>query len=138
MFRPGGWKEFGLSANNSYTVFPFWMFTIVWAILSYVFATLAAVMFASVTLQSVPNASSVPTFEGEFGMDDVADVAEPIYKPISRQAPRMRAIRPPAPVLAPVQQPGYYILESPVNSAPKYVYYGTEPPSFENLVEHTH
>ena len=42
MFRPGKgtWKEFGISNTGSYTVFPFWLFTLVWAILSYVLATM--------------------------------------------------------------------------------------------------
>lgn len=32
----GGWKEFGLGRNpEKYTVFPFWMFTLVWAIVSF-------------------------------------------------------------------------------------------------------
>ena len=126
MFRPGGWKEFGLSSNNSYTVFPFWMFTILWAIISYVLATLCSVMFASVALRSVPE--NTPVYDVDYGVDDV--VAEPIYKPISRARPPKVA----APALP--QQPGYYVLEAPTNAAPKYVYYGTSPPSYENVMGH--
>ena len=127
MFRPGGWKEFGLSSNSSYTVFPFWMFTIIWAILSYVLATLGSVMFASAALQSVPVEARV--YDTDYGVEDVA---EPIYKPISHEAPRIRPTRVAAPALP--QQPGYYVLEAPTSAAPKYVYYGTSPPSYENVM----
>lgn len=127
MFRPGGWKEFGLSSNSSYTVFPFWMFTIIWAILSYVLATLASVLFASAALQSVPSNSGI--YDTDYGLDEVA---EPIYKPISRELPRIQPAKVAAPALP--QQPGYYVLEAPTSAAPKYVYYGTEPPTYENVV----
>ena len=40
MFHPGGaWKEFGVSKEGGYTVFPFWMFAMVWSLVSYAFAT---------------------------------------------------------------------------------------------------
>jgi hypothetical protein len=37
MFTPdGAWKEFGIGKNpESYTTFPFWMFCIVWAFISF-------------------------------------------------------------------------------------------------------
>ena len=31
----GTWKEFGLIANPKYTWFPFWLFCIVWALVSF-------------------------------------------------------------------------------------------------------
>jgi hypothetical protein len=107
MFRPGKgtWKEFGISNTGSYTVFPFWLFTLVWAILSYVFATLGAVFFAGLTLKSVQ--------------------PDNFIRPIS-QAPVANA--PEAPKL-----PGYYVLETPVAGQPKYVYFGTSPPTAANL-----
>jgi len=60
MFRPGTgtWKEFGISNTGSYTVFPFWLFTVIWAILSYVLASLMTVFFAGVTMKSLPLSSS--------------------------------------------------------------------------------
>jgi len=38
MFTPdGGWKEFGIGKNDTkYTAFPFWLFCITWALVSYV------------------------------------------------------------------------------------------------------
>jgi hypothetical protein len=130
MFRPGGWKEFGLSTGNSYTVFPFWMFTILWAIVSYVLATLAAVMFTSVALRSSPTNVQID----DYLTDSMMEV-EPVYQPISQAPPRIRTQ---APVSVPaMKQPGYYILESTSNVAPKYVYYGTEPPTLNDVLSHS-
>ena len=36
MFHEDGrWKEFGLTNNEKYSVFPFWLFCILWALVSY-------------------------------------------------------------------------------------------------------
>jgi hypothetical protein len=42
MFAPdGNWKEFGIGQNEArYTSFPFWLFCLVWAVISYVFVLL--------------------------------------------------------------------------------------------------
>ena len=103
MFRPGKgtWKEFGISNTGSYTVFPFWLFTLVWAILSYVFATLSTVFFAGIAMKSLNT--------------------ETLITPISKATP-------PA-----TELPGYYMLETPVAGEPKYVYFGTKPPTLAKL-----
>ena len=103
MFRPGKgtWKEFGISNTGSYTVFPFWLFTLVWAILSYVFATLSTVFFAGIAMKSLNT--------------------ETLITPISKATP-------PA-----TELPGYYMLETPVAGEPKYVYFGSKPPTLANL-----
>jgi hypothetical protein len=103
MFRPGKgtWKEFGISNTGSYTVFPFWLFTLVWAILSYVCATLSTVFFAGIAMKSLNT--------------------ETLITPISKATP-------PA-----TELPGYYMLETPVAGEPKYVYFGTKPPTLANL-----
>ena len=48
MFKPelmftedGTWKEFGLVNDPKYTFFPFWLFCIVWALLSFALARIA-------------------------------------------------------------------------------------------------
>ena len=33
--KKGKWKEFGFLSNERYTWFPFWLFCILWSILSY-------------------------------------------------------------------------------------------------------
>ena len=69
MFRESGWKEFGLSNTHAYTVFPFWLFAVVWAILAYTLATMGAIFVASTIRQSgyyilenSSSASSAPTY----------------------------------------------------------------------------
>lgn len=115
MFRPGNgtWKEFGISNNGSYTVFPFWLFTLVWALLSYVFATLGTVFFAGLALKSLPKHDGIT--------------------PISTVEPPTGSV---GSVGSVARAPGYYIFESPKVGAPKYVYFGTSPPTADDLVAH--
>jgi hypothetical protein len=115
----GAWKEFGLSAG--YTRLPFWMFAVIWAILSYVVGTLLTVFMTGIALQSLP-----------------ADVVEAnissVLKPVSKSPPPslpksvVESASSPSGTL-----PGYYVLESPQVGAPKYVYFGSAPPSVENV-----
>ena len=47
----GKWKEFGLNrGGNSHTIFPFWMFALSWAFVSYSMATLATLFFTRVSM----------------------------------------------------------------------------------------
>lgn len=121
MFRPGNgtWREFGLANTGNYTVFPFWMFTLLWAIVSYVLATLGTVFIASAALQSMP-------------MEE-APVNNSIFTPVSKMpaaAPAAPAV--PAPAPTPSGLPGYYVLDSS-SGPPKYVYFGTSPPTLANI-----
>lgn len=118
MFRDDGmWKEFGLQKNA--TVFPFWMFAIVWAVLAYALATLLSMMFASIVLQSsearVETLNTTNTVRQAFPPTS-------IMQPIS-QAP---AVNIPTPEIPKV--PGYYILDPYSTNTPRYIYYGTAPP----------
>jgi hypothetical protein len=103
MFHSGGgtWKEFGLANTGNYTVFPFWMFTIIWAILSYALATLGSMFFASVALKSMNTSSNLD-----------------LFTPVSQASPPTTGVT--------SRLPGYYVLETA--GQPRYVYYGTEPP----------
>lgn len=124
MFQPGGiWKEFGISKREDYSVFPFWLFTIVWAVFSYALATLISILLASVVL-----GSSTPLTQA------VQDGTSPFLKPISSSMPELPTSSfPPTNVYTspsgPARIPGYYVLESAVNQ-PRYVYWGAEPPRF--------
>lgn len=116
MFQPGGtWKEFGISKRDEYSVLPFWLFTVVWAIFSYALGTLVSTGIASIVL------ASSPATETSSNTD--------FLKPISSMpnvSPNMPSLSTPAPP----RVPGYYVLESAVPSQPRYVYWGTEPPRF--------
>lgn len=58
MFTPDGrWKEFGVGKGEEYTTFPFWMFCLVWAFLSFSIVLLMEPS-ASASGPSLPNLSS--------------------------------------------------------------------------------
>jgi hypothetical protein len=118
MFGTRGWKEFGVSKNSQYTIFPFWMFTIVWAFASYALATLGGVVLANMAL------NSEPVFTGS------------VATPISSVGPNLST---PLPTLTktvssspPSSVPGYYILDR-TKDVPNYIYFGSEPPTIDNL-----
>lgn len=114
----GAWKEFGL--DSSRTILPFWMFAFLWAILSYAAGTLISVYFGGLALQSLP-----------------ADVVEAnianVIKPVSKSPPPSlptSVVESAAPASA---TPGYYVLETSKAGPPKYIYFGTAPPTVENV-----
>jgi hypothetical protein len=117
MFQDNGmWKEFGLS-KKQHTVFPFWMFAVTWAILSYAFASLASMMFASIAIRASNNT-----------MVDIQPISTaPAPANAVPAAANARAAAPAA--AANATTPGYYILD-PFNQGPqpKYIYYGPNPP----------
>lgn len=115
MFRPGGvWREFGLSDSEHHTLFPFWMFALVWAILSYAIATCVILLSGSV---AAPPSDGIEIF------------SEPVIEPVSSVASSVAPV-PPTPT-----QPGYYILNPDrINSnGANYIYYGSEPPTPREL-----
>ena len=114
MFRPGGtWREFGLSDSEHHTVFPFWMFILIWAVLSYAIATCFFLIITPLTL---------PVEDG------IEIYSDPIIQPVS-------SIDPIKTVAEPVQPAGYYIINPDrVNSSgANYIYYGLEPPTPQEL-----
>lgn len=149
MFHPdnGTWKEFGLDSGRNSTVFPFWMFTIVWAFLSYAIAGLGNVFVANVVLQSTSPEEHIATPISEIRYTEAAPGSQVVHTentmlPVSRpRTPRMPKIAPPPPMptaitdtgAAPTQLPGYYIVEPQASGVPKFIYFGHQPPSFENL-----
>ena len=153
MFHPdnGTWKEFGLDTGRNSTVFPFWMFTIVWAFLSYAIASIGNVFVANVVLQSTSPEEHIATPISEIRYTEATPGSQVVHTehtmvPVSRpRMPRMpKLAAPPPPPMpmpmpmpaaapAPTQLPGYYIVEPQASGVPKFIYYGHEPPSFENL-----
>jgi hypothetical protein len=117
MFNENGkWKEFGYNRDSRHTIFPFWLFAIVWAFLSYALA--AAGIWYSSASASVASASSYSSW---FTDDESEDESEPEenYKEVrvtEKKKPR----------------PGYYVLNSGRKKGiRKYVYYGQEPPAVD-------
>ncbi len=116
----GAWKEFGLDAGR--TILPFWMFALLWAIISYVGATVISVFLSGLALQNVP-----------------ADVIEAnisaVMKPVSKTPPPVlpTSVLESAKAPSSATVPGYYVLEAPKTGPPKYIYFGSEPPTVENV-----
>jgi len=107
MFRPGGvWREFGLSDSEHSTLFPFWMFVLVWAVFSYALATCLVLVAGSV---AAPSDDGLELF------------SEPLIQPVTSTNVAPAAASP---------TPGYYILNpNRVNATgANYVYYGPTPP----------
>lgn len=130
MFRENGlWREFGLATETEQTIFPFWMFALIWAILSYSLANLISIFFASVALSSntsntstisSPNASFIQPISGH--PNGIMHLHQSSHQ---QSLPFMST--PVAPVAS--KTPGYYILDPYANSShPRYLYYGLEPP----------
>ena len=103
MFREdGGWKEFGIGRDpEHFTYIPFWLFTIVWALLSYVI-----VLFLEDPLQST-------------------QVETPVNRRSNRNSKNMKGNT------VQELTPGYYMLNetsSGRDGVPRYVYLGQAPP----------
>jgi hypothetical protein len=102
MFREdGSWKEFGIGRDTEYfTPFPFWLFTIVWALISYVL-----VMF-------IEDSFYIPSDSIEIKRNSAT----------VRNMNQQRAVQELA--------PGYYMLNEAStgrNGVPRYVYLGAAP-----------
>jgi len=105
--RDGRWKEFGLEDG---TMFPFWLFCIIWAIVSYVLARFmvgeAVVPLASAVMAPMMNESEVPTLNQALGSRNSRKPGE-------------------------TMKPGYYRLNASAlekTGVPRYVYVGPEEP----------
>ena len=102
----GGWKEFGLGRNpERFTWFPFWLFVLLWAILSFFFIQFLA------TIGFLP------------GVEWTAIETVPPSEELSPR-PKSRKANPPE------LKPGYYMLNTEGTAAegiPKYIYIGPAP-----------
>jgi len=123
--KDGSWKEFGLGRNKErYTWLPFWMFAIMWAILSYmlilILASITGLVVAKTEVEVISEVIE-PENVSLKGMKTPTSVVDDIKK------------RPSAPA---DMKSGYYILdvnETMKKGIPKYIYLGPEAP---NLIYH--
>jgi hypothetical protein len=110
----GEWKEFGLGRNPAqYTWLPFWLFTILWAILSY----LIVLTLATPSL-SLPSSSLVSAGTEELEPENISTKS---------LAPSMKK----RPANVEEMKKGYYILdanETARRGIPKYIYLGPQAP----------
>lgn len=119
MFTGDGiWKEFGLGRNSEkYTWMPFWLFAIIWAIMSYLFVVLVA---SSNTLPGVPVYNEVVVNSSE----------APVNKTSNSKISSKKTLHSSSSALE--MKPGYYILDAEETirkGIPKYTYLGPETPN---------
>lgn len=141
-FRPalmfnanGSWKEFGYKRDTRYTMFPVWLFAIVWAVVSYAVAAVVSggggeteLLGASAAVASYINTSPFDTSaEEDYEIPDTemeaisASEYEAPPPPVRR--PRGRPRKQP--------RPGYYVLDAASEregGLRRYIYYGNAPP----------
>lgn len=104
----GHWKEFGIGRDERYyTWMPFWLFAIMWAIISYL---IVSTVFGSAESVSINVSESVP-------VTSVESMTEVVSQPKVKKANEMK--------------PGYYVLDTEATAKkgiPKYIYLGPEAP----------
>ena len=108
----GNWKEFG-TLSNEHTLFPFWLFCIVWAALSY-----------CITLVFTNDVSAAATVGATAALRQT-EPPEDLVQPL----PSKRARAKPKEVNHGDMKPGYYILDAnelKKSGVPKYIYIGRE------------
>lgn len=113
MFREDGiWKEFGIGRNRgTHTWFPFWLFVVIWAIVSYLIAFLVIPGEGSM----VASNNSVSPKRGKRNAS------------LSAQQPAQDGR--PVPVSPQELTPGYYVLntDGSKDGVPRYIYIGAAP-----------
>ena len=144
MFHSNGtWKEFGYQRDSRHTMFPFWLFAIAWAFVSYAAAAAiswtvtAPVAAAAAALHfTEDDIDSLPSF-GSIAPPPVPDEIEatPVSRAVSSSsAPSRRLTRPAVASQSSAKEklrPGYYVLDesSPESGGLKrYMYYGANRP----------
>lgn len=132
MFNENGtWKEFGYQRDSRHTIFPVWLFIIVWAIISYVLSmVIGSYMVASVataTIASQAHTFAADMFEGDESEEEApkkrSQAREPRESREPKESKESREKEKP--------RPGYYVLEpsEQPKGLRKYVYYGPTPPT---------
>jgi hypothetical protein len=122
MFHPGGtWKEFSLNPGPNHTNMPFWLFSILWAFLSYLIAS-----FIQRMMVTIPTEGEAADFEPIELPEPVAELPETeigegptLPEPVSKNMGLNKT------------RNGYYVLNTQKysrNQVPMYVYYGDSPP----------
>jgi len=113
--KDGRWKEFGLEDG---TMFPFWLFCIIWAIVSYVLA------------RFIVGEAVVPLASAMIAAPMVNESVEEIPTLNQALGSRNRRNKPSGPATE-TMKPGYYRLNASAlekTGVPRYVYVGPEEP----------
>jgi hypothetical protein len=119
----GVWKEFGIGRNpRTHSWMPFWLFAILWALISYIITTILLCIFYPQT-----DDSNVSLKKQLKIIDEAYDVDTEELKPVIPKSRRKKG--------ALEMADGYYILNREATEAaggiPKYVYLGKGLPDVE-------
>ncbi len=152
MFRKdGSWKEFG-TLSDEHSIFPFWLFCIVWAIVSYLITLLIVGEYTGAT--EVECAGAVATAATSAMLAPVEESPEDLVEPLPLKTKTRRSniidksleegyhmlnenatLKKGTPQYVYVgdtelKKPGYYVLNEERNdpSKPRYVYVGNKRP----------
>lgn len=138
-FENGTWKEFGYQRDARHTIFPFWLFAITWAFVSYALsASISWVWLAAPVAAANSFRYSMSDYGDEeqnySGFDDGELEESPEMLPVSEVPIRRGRGRPRGSTSKP--RTGYYTLDSAARESEglrRYVYYGSTPPPEEDL-----
>jgi len=123
MFNEDGtWKEFGYQRDRSrHTLFPFWLFAVSWAFVSYAIA--AAIYWIYPALSLAAMAATTYSY-GSPDSESETEMEEEVEPKRGRGRPRKSEAKP---------REGYYVVdpESEKGGLRKFVYYGSNPPPEE-------
>lgn len=136
--KSGKWKEFGLGRNREYyTWIPFWLFAIIWAIMSYIIVISIASALATSSLATSSSLSIIPekaaSFEKEIevGLEDI-DPSNISKKTTIQSVTSAKPVKRASASQSLNMKPGYYILdtqETIKTGIPKYIFLGPEAPN---------
>jgi len=122
----GAWKEFGYQRSPDRTMFPFWLFAVSWAFVSYAIA--AAVTWTIPAFGVGAAAATAFYSQSDSSSDSEEEEATPVSVVVEKRGrgrPRKsEAVKP---------REGYYVVDpaSEESGLRKYIYYGSNPPEEE-------
>jgi len=125
MFKKNGeWKEFGMNSSDT-TIFPFWLFCTVWAVLTYALVSSLVSEDYMDLIKSASTASSILA---------TSESASPVTSPaptLDVTPEEMGTASAAAVAEENIAKPGYYKLSDTVikkKGVPRYIYIGPEKP----------
>ena len=118
MFAPDGtWKEFGIGQDEKrYTVFPFWLFCLVWAVLAYIIVLLMLPLIDTEEINSIDEEVYKPKNNAKRFKKNIVEDSDLVFDDEVEPTGLKK---------------GYYVLNkkaSRIAGTPKYVYLGEEEP----------
>lgn len=129
MFHPDGrWKEFG-TGTADHTIFPFWLFCVLWGVLSYLITSLFVSEPISGAGISAPAAVAATVASQQLSLRET-EPPEDLVMPLPPKTRGRNYESVAAEAAEGNMKPGYYVLDpkgSGIDGIPKYIYIGAEP-----------